>query len=59
MFVEHLEIKAAYKGCYYRVDPEAQIFFILYLSQYQFDPGAHFSRHCVDAGLLIFHRILP
>lgn len=41
MFVEHLEIKAAYKGCYYRVDPEVQIFFILYLSQHQFDPGAH------------------
>jgi len=41
MFVECLEIKAAYKGCYYRADPEVQVFFILYLSQHLSEPGAH------------------
>lgn len=46
MFVEHLEIKAAFKDRYYRADPELlmQVSFILYLSQHRFDPGVQSLR---------------
>lgn len=41
MFVERLQIKAAYEGCYCRLDLEVQVFFVLCLSQHQFDAGTH------------------